>query len=114
MDLETIIFAGVVLAVTLWPAFRAATRRQALLAAAYAVGCVLLVFVLPMMARNSWEAANPDEVWSLSAPVWLLLITGPLVTVPSALFSTLVINLLVRPSARRRSCRGGRLAAPHD
>jgi hypothetical protein len=81
---------------------------------AYALGSLLVVFVLPMNAQNSWQAANPDRAWSLSAPVWLLLLTSPLVTLPSVLFSTLVINLFVRPVAHRRSYRGGRLAAPRD
>jgi hypothetical protein len=108
------IFAGAVLAVALWPAFRAVLRRQPLLGMAYAVVSVLVVFVLPMNAQNGWQAANPDRVWSLSAPVWLLLVTGPLVTLPSVLFVTLVINLFVRPSVSRWSYRGGRLAAPRD
>jgi hypothetical protein len=111
---EAMIFAGVVMAVALWPALRAALRRQLLLAAAYALGSLLVVFVLPMNAQNSWQAANPDRAWSLSAPVWLLLLTSPLVTLPSVLFSTLVINLFVRPVAHRRRYRGGRLAAPRD
>jgi hypothetical protein len=101
VDVEAVIFAGVVLAVALWPSIRAAQRRQVILAVGYAVASVVLVFVLPYLARNAWQAANPDDVWSLSAPVWLLLVTGPLTTVPGVLFATLLINLFVRPPLRR-------------
>lgn len=99
--MEAVIFAGVVLAVALWPSLRAAQRRQMLLAAGYAVASVLLVFVLPYYVRQAWEAANPDQEWSMSAPVWLGLVTGPLITVPGVLFATLLINLFVPPPVRR-------------
>lgn len=95
------IFAGGVLIVALWPSIRVVQRRQFLLAAVYTAASLLLVFVLPQMAKDAWQAANPGRVWSLSAPVWLLLVTGPLTTLPGILFATLLLNLFVHPPLRR-------------
>ena len=92
IDLSAAVFVVAILAMALWPAIRALSRNRRRLAAAYALAGLVVVFALPVLVTNVWEASHPDEEWSMAAPYWLVFVVSPFATLPTLLLGSWALN----------------------
>ena len=100
-------FVAVVLILALGPSVRAISRNRRWLGAVYALVGPIVVIGLPLVVAKLWEAAHPDEEWSMSAPEWLTLSVSPITTVPLLLFGSWAVNAVAgwnvrQPASGRR------------
>jgi hypothetical protein len=94
VDWGLVVWLVVLALLALWPAIRAITRRRVFLGAAYAVAGIAIVFALPIAVTDWWEAANPDQTWSM-APPSLTLSVSPVATVPFLLIGSCIFNAVL-------------------